>query len=88
MKSVAISASNREWFDCKEHPYPQDDNAYPFWATLEDEDGMRRKDLVVMTEYGLCYTTEWNGENYGDNVTELVTHWMPQDIPMYPAKKI
>lgn len=86
MKPVVISASTRVWLDCKEYHYPQDENDYPFWATLEDERGMRRIELVKMTEHGLCYTTEWGGESYGENVTELVTHWMPQDIPRYKPK--
>lgn len=29
MKPVFISASTREWIDCKEHPYPQDIPMYP-----------------------------------------------------------
>lgn len=76
---------NAAWIDCTEQPHPQDDNGFPFWVTLEDPNGMRRKGLVVMTEYGLCHCEAWNGESYGDKVTDLVTHWMPQCIPLYPA---
>lgn len=87
MKPVVIKASDQQWLACSDHPYPQDDNGHPFWATLEDAEGNRRKELVVMTpDYGLCVCDVWHGESHGDTVTEAVTHWMPQAIPAHPAQ--
>lgn len=89
MQPVVISASEREWIKCETHPYPQDDNGLPFWVTLVDQEGVRRKELVVMTpDDGLCITDVWHGESYGETVTDQVTHWMPQDIPKFPAVEI
>lgn len=84
---MITEASLKDWIDCKDIPYPQEDNAPPFWVTVEDKCGMRTVNLAVWTDdSGLVYTNRWDGEEYTDNVVDLVTHWMPINAPRYPAK--
>ena len=62
----------------------------PVWATIEDENGMRRVALVlyVMEMGGICETDNIYGEEYRDTVEYMggeITHWMPMNKPRYPA---
>lgn len=87
MKPAVIDRTQGEWIDVHDVDIPRDDNGYPFWVTVEDDNGMRRRELVAMTAHdGLCFTTNVYGDDFLDTVTERVTHWMPLNIPMYPAK--
>jgi len=87
MRPAVINRTQGEWIDVHDVDIPRDDNAHPFWVTVEDDDGMRRRELVCMTAHdGLCFTTNVYGDDFLDTVTEKVTHWMPLNIPLYPAK--
>lgn len=75
------------WIDAKEISPKQGPIALPFWAAIRIGGVTTRVGLVVWTEDGFRETTNIYAQDLNEYIREEdITHWMPMQRPLYPAK--
>lgn len=76
------------WIDTRACKPEQNPNARPFWATVQSGSLSRIALVAWFDDFGFCETNDIYAETYGEQVmTENITHWMPTNMPFYPATK-
>ena len=76
------------WLDARACKPEQNPNARPFWATVQNGALSRIALLAWFDEFGFCETSDIYAETYDEQILlENITHWMPTNMPFYPATK-